>query len=328
MGQQARELGFMGTTTVKAFVSHASEDHVFAEKLARTLIENGIDAWYDGWEIHDGDSLVQRIFDEGIGQADVVIVVLSQASVQKAWVRRELNVSVVRQIQENIRLVPVLIDLEDAEVPVALRDTKWRRIRDVSHPEADLEGLLMSIYGYSNKPALGQPPAYVQGRDETIQGMTPLDSQVLKIACEMVLNSDRNHVLVDQLRDKVKELGIGPEKCREAIDELCGEHYIELPTLGYREISVRWHGLEQYLWAYRGQDYRRITQRVKLLIANRQMWDDRDLAAELGEPVVFIDHVLENLDSLGYIRTTLDNSGMHVYEVRPKLNRELEADSG
>lgn len=66
----------------KVFVSHASEDKSrFVVDFARSLRENGVDAWLDQWEMKPGDSLVDKIFEEGLKDARAVIVVLSKSSV-------------------------------------------------------------------------------------------------------------------------------------------------------------------------------------------------------------------------------------------------------
>ena len=54
-------------------------------------------------------------------EARAVIVVLSKVSVQKPWVREELNTSVANRISRGTRLIPVVID--DCEVPESLRST-------------------------------------------------------------------------------------------------------------------------------------------------------------------------------------------------------------
>jgi hypothetical protein len=56
-----------------------------------------------------------------------VIVVLSKYSVDKPWVREELNASVVKRIQEKIKLIPVVID--DCQVPACLQSTVWVMIK-------------------------------------------------------------------------------------------------------------------------------------------------------------------------------------------------------
>lgn len=74
-------------TPPKAFISHASEDKDrFVIKFAERLLSKGIDAWLDAWEIKVGDSLVGKIFEEGIKNADAFIIVISAISSTKKWV--------------------------------------------------------------------------------------------------------------------------------------------------------------------------------------------------------------------------------------------------
>ena len=50
----------------KVFLSHASEDKLrFVDEFASRLMKNGVDAWLDKWEMLPGDSLVDKIFEEG-----------------------------------------------------------------------------------------------------------------------------------------------------------------------------------------------------------------------------------------------------------------------
>src|ERR1017187_1997785 len=112
--------------TPKAFVSYASEDKDrFVLGFARKLRERGVDAWLDRWEIKPGDSLVEKIFEEGIKNADSFLVVVSSNSILKRWVREELDSGVVRKIEKTCRLIPVVIDA--CEVPQALKHLKWVR---------------------------------------------------------------------------------------------------------------------------------------------------------------------------------------------------------
>ncbi len=108
-------IGAMDTTPPaappKVFVSHASEDKArFVARFAARLRENGVDAWLDQWEMKPGDSLVDRIFEQGLKSAQAVIIVLSAVSVTKPWVREELNNSVVSRINRGLKIIPVVID--------------------------------------------------------------------------------------------------------------------------------------------------------------------------------------------------------------------------
>ncbi len=71
-------------TRPRVFLSHASEDKAdFAEPLGRALASLGISPWLDKWEIRPGDSLVRKLFDEGVHAVDAVIVIVSQYSADK-----------------------------------------------------------------------------------------------------------------------------------------------------------------------------------------------------------------------------------------------------
>ena len=107
----------------KVFISHASEDKGrFVLSFAQRLREKGVNAWVDAWEMLPGDSLVDKIFNEGLRPADAVVVVLSDASVTKPWVQKELNTAVVKNIEDRTRLIPVRLD--DCQIPECLRDPR------------------------------------------------------------------------------------------------------------------------------------------------------------------------------------------------------------
>jgi len=143
------------------FISHASEDKQrFVLGFAARLRRAGIDAWVDQWEISPGDSLVHRIFEEGIAQADVFVIVLSDTSIEKAWVQEELNAAVVRRIEGKLRtIIAVLID--DVEVPVALQSLVWVRISNLGQYDSEFQQVVAAIGGGRDRPSLGSPLARV-----------------------------------------------------------------------------------------------------------------------------------------------------------------------
>ena len=170
----------------KVFVSHASEDKDrFVIEFATQLRQRGINAWLDKWEMLPGDSLVDKIFEEGIKDAKAVIVVLSKFSVEKPWVREELNAACVKRINSGSKLIPVVID--DCEVPEALKSTVWETITDLSAYEKNLDRIVASIFGVNDKPPMGLPPSYVTSFVDSFGGLNTIDSLVLKLSCEEML---------------------------------------------------------------------------------------------------------------------------------------------
>ena len=102
------------------FICYSHADKVFVDSLARTLVKNKTRVWLDRWELKVGDSLVQKIQD-AITEADALLVVLSNASVESEWVKRELSAATIRELEEKrVLILPVVID--DCQVPLLLRD--------------------------------------------------------------------------------------------------------------------------------------------------------------------------------------------------------------
>jgi hypothetical protein len=111
----------------KVFLSHASEDKErFVFEFAEKLRAKGVDVWLDRWEMFPGDSLIDKIFEEGLKNSQAVIIVLSKNSVKKRWVKEELNASMVKKINDGSKLIPVVID--DCDVPECLLSTVWQKI--------------------------------------------------------------------------------------------------------------------------------------------------------------------------------------------------------
>lgn len=109
------------------FISHSHKDKSFVEWLAKSLVNAGVDVWYDNWEIKVGDSILEKVND-GLSQSDFLIVVLSGSSIKSRWVREELNAASAEMIENaGIRILPVIID--DVEPPPLLRHRKYADFR-------------------------------------------------------------------------------------------------------------------------------------------------------------------------------------------------------
>ena len=138
--------------TPPVFLSHASEDKErFAIPFAKGLRRNGIDVWLDKWEILPEDSLVDKIFEEGLREATAVVIVLSAVSVTKKWVREELNAAIVSRISKKTRIIPIVLD--DCDVPEALKSTVWERVELPGGIDDAVEKITRAIFDISRQAA-------------------------------------------------------------------------------------------------------------------------------------------------------------------------------
>lgn len=109
------------------FISYSHEDSDFASTLAGRLVEQNAHVWIDAWEINVGDSLIERI-QNAIQDAGALLVILSKASVESEWCKRELNAGLMRELEEK-RVVVLPVLKEDCTIPTFLREKKYADFR-------------------------------------------------------------------------------------------------------------------------------------------------------------------------------------------------------
>lgn len=90
---------------MRVFLCHSWRDKPAVEALARYLREQGIDAWFDQWEIGPGDDIIARM-NEGLKQADAGLIVFSAQSLQSPWVNAEVSSLTYERIKSGQPLIP------------------------------------------------------------------------------------------------------------------------------------------------------------------------------------------------------------------------------
>lgn len=210
-----------------AFLSYAHEDKDFAERIATELLKAGIDVKIDIWEIKPGDSLIQKIFVEGLSNCDVFLILISNASVRSKWVREELDHAMIKKIEGATRIIPLI--KEKCEIPHPLRPLLWV---DLSVDFDDgIHQVVKTIYDVSEKPPLGKIPKYIAELKTSVSGLSRAASTVGSILLsrqdgqlgfEKGYTGEEIHRVVSMLTE---------EEINDAVDEL--EEYGLVHTLKY-----------------------------------------------------------------------------------------------
>ncbi len=103
-----------------AFISYSSKDDDFAKRLHADLQATGVRVWFAPEEMKIGDE-IRPCIDEAIRLYDKLMVVLSENSIQSAWVKDEVEAALEKERRES-RLVLFPIRLDDA---VMQTDQAW-----------------------------------------------------------------------------------------------------------------------------------------------------------------------------------------------------------
>ena len=105
------------------FISYSHSDKSFVDDLAINLVKNNVHVWVDTWELNIGDSIINKI-QSAIQESTALLVVLSKASINSEWCKKELSSGLMRELDEKkVVVLPVL--LEDCDIPLFLRDKKY-----------------------------------------------------------------------------------------------------------------------------------------------------------------------------------------------------------
>jgi TIR domain len=319
----------------RVFISHASEDKErFVLPFAQQLRAEGVDAWVDQWEMLPGDSLVRKIFTEGLDKADAVVVILSRVSITKAWVREELDAAVVKRINDDSRLIPIVLDDLDVktEVPASVRHLLLEFVPDPTERATVVRRVVRSIFGTVERPPLGPPPLFANALAVRIPGLDRIDTVILQAAgAEAVRDFGNQFDTADFVETVTDAHDITDAEVIESLQVLEAERYIEIhrtmapELMGMRTFTITTYGFEIYLRACEA-DYARFEQTVLARIAEQPTGQgtERDLASSVDVPPMVVRHLLDMLASSGDLRLSKPlggPQGWHFYNVSPRLRR-------
>jgi hypothetical protein len=308
----------------RVFISHASEDKErFVLKFAEVLRAKGIDAWLDKWEILPGDSLIDKIFEEGIKNAHAVIVVLSSHSINKPWVREELNAAAVKRINGLSKLIPIVID--ECQVPEVLQSSVWVKINDLNSYEADLDRVVLAIYDHREKPKLGSQPAYTRTIVDFIPGVSNIDNLVFKLFCEKIIDNEYGQLGSPAIYAVANSIDLPLGEFSDTLQVLHTHGYINGAWTAdgtMFSLSITPRGFELYAKAH-VKDYSSIVQDVIFQFVNHGNTQDKAIAKALNQPEIIVSYILSLLEQKGLIRVSWSNVGGEVTGISPELKRKL-----
>jgi uncharacterized protein YjbI with pentapeptide repeats len=144
-----REQGKAPLEYSSVFISYASEDFVFVQKLRDALQREGVWCWFAPDALRGGDFFKARI-DQAIRQCDKLIVVFSKSARASTWVKYEVELARQKEKKQNrIVIIPISLDttfMNDPGWATFLRDKRHMRdFKEWKEPLSDHSALKLLL---------------------------------------------------------------------------------------------------------------------------------------------------------------------------------------
>jgi len=231
--EQAAENGPDGTTDASSdlrpngeriFICHSKRNLRRARRLADALRAAGADVWFDEWEILVGQTITDRVYS-GIFGSRYLLILLSPHAVQSRWVREELDMALVREIEDReITILPVLI--EECQVPPALRKKRYVRLR---HFQKAVSEILTAV----GLEGAQEPASRRRKRDE--MSRTIFAAEGLGRSLAAFLNNIRYHTKYSE----VVEADGSPTRIPFSASQFWRDYQMAMEALGTTERALR-----------------------------------------------------------------------------------------
>jgi len=150
------------------FISHASTDDDFVDRLADSLRGNGLDTWVDHQNIAPGKDWDSEV-EQAINACELLMFIVTKASLDSDNCTDEWS----HALSQNKLIIPVMLeaDLANDDLPMRLKRRQWVDFRG----EYDNAfGELISWLGLEGKTAVLRPPVdfFDEERDKSTAKMS------------------------------------------------------------------------------------------------------------------------------------------------------------
>lgn len=105
------------------FLSYFHEDAAFVRRLAEAVCSSGFSVWYDRRGLTAGRSFPTEI-EDALARTRFVGVVATSTSVERPWVRKEVDATYIREAEEDRELL-IPLRLSAGELPLFMKAKTW-----------------------------------------------------------------------------------------------------------------------------------------------------------------------------------------------------------
>ena len=309
---------------MKVFISHDSRDKErFVDNFARKLIENGIDVWYDKWELGFGDSLM-KIFKD-MPDCDVFISIISSNSIESKWVKEESDSAFIRKIEKQMKFIPVILMEDGVDIPNEFNHILQCRISNINDYEEEFKKLVGDLFEISAKPPIGKPPRYVL--ETPIEGYELIDSIIIKSIGDYILENGDISLDFEDIVELICDFEFSKEDINESIEILESKYIMSFTRfLGNYypgNIKLTYYGKVIYAENYMN-NFSSIVKDIVSIILNMGWGANQNDFKIVDAPRSIIVAILELFSKKGYFKLDkYTNGSFRIYMLTGNGKRSL-----
>jgi hypothetical protein len=135
------------TSAYDVFISHASEDAAWCEKLVKRLQKYGLKACFDKPQFRSPGASVSNAINEGLANSRRVLLIMTPDYFTKDWTQAEASLAMSQDSSGRRRVVIPLL-LKDCAIPPSLQSLKYSDFRDEVHFEDNCRRLADILRGH------------------------------------------------------------------------------------------------------------------------------------------------------------------------------------
>ena len=124
----------------KLFICFSAKDrYKIVQPVVYHLKNYGVDIWYDRYEMVMGDNRFAKNIQEGAGQCEYALIILSANTEASVCASEEIKVLESRYYNNNVVVFPVLYELDPSNIPKKFSWIKNIIFKEVDHTSGTIE---------------------------------------------------------------------------------------------------------------------------------------------------------------------------------------------
>jgi hypothetical protein len=305
------------------YIVHSLEDTGrFVAPLATVLARAELEPVTHNWALAKQDSLIERIFAEGLKGCELAMVILSRFNADAGWSQFELEKSVTDRIRSVTRLAFVLLD--DRDHPADLPDIPSFRIvnpGDLVELSTLIQelGPVLSGQQVKSSESAPSPGGLVSG----ISGVGDTEATVLALSCRRAIECNSFLVKADDVSELAAPLDLDSERFQNCLDLLETAGHIRAKRANGGLIStfeVDRKAFGHYLHEVIDNVDDIVTDLASEILAGVR--DNKTLVERFDLPGLVVTYILDDLDSKGHITVISQMKGnRRIKRVSPEFRQ-------